>query len=131
MEHTSLLLTVMWYAQLMEFTTTHGILVEKYQFTIGRKGNNMASLSRMATVCRNCDKRDTCDHKKMELCALAELPPQVSMNASQGVLMDSAMPLMRQRIESPLSPFVYKDELEKEIYKTLREPFSIGLNYGA
>ena len=29
------------------------------------------------------------------------------------------MPLLREKIESPLSPFTYKDELEKEIYKSI------------
>lgn len=88
------------------------------------------TLSKLSEMCKACPKVDKCDHKRRELCALAELPPpQVSMSASQGVLMDAAMPIMRERIESPLSPFAYKDELEKEIYKALHEPFM--LNYGA
>lgn len=88
------------------------------------------TLSKLSEMCKDCPKVDKCDHKRMELCALAELPPpQVSMSASQGVLMDAAMPLMRERIESPLSPFAYKDELEKELYKALHEPLM--LNYGA
>lgn len=58
-----------------------------------------------------------------------DMTEQGSMSASQGILMDAAMPLMRERIESPLSPFTYKDELEKELYKALYKPFM--LNYGA
>lgn len=73
------------------------------------------TLSKLSEKCKACPKVDTCDHKKMELCALAELPPQISMNAGQPLVMDVAMPLMRERIESPLSPFVYKDELEKAL----------------
>lgn len=88
------------------------------------------TLSKLSEMCKSCKKVDICDHKRMELCALAELPPpQVSMSASQGIAMDVAMPLMRERIESPLSPFVYKDELEKGLYKALHEPLM--LNYGA
>lgn len=88
------------------------------------------ALSKLSEMCKSCTKVDKCDHKRMELCALAELPsPQVSMSASQGITMGAAMPLMRERIESPLSPFVYKDELEKELYKALHEPLM--LNYGA
>ena len=75
------------------------------------------TLSKLSERCKVCPKVDTCDHKKMELCALAELPSQVSMSAGarQPLVMDVAMPLMRERIESPLSPFVYKDELEKAL----------------
>lgn len=88
------------------------------------------ALSKLSEMCKACPKVDKCDYKRMELCALAELPPpQASMSASQGVLMDVAMPIMRERIESPLSPFAYKDELEKELYKALHEPFM--LNCGA
>lgn len=88
------------------------------------------TLSKLSEMCKACPKVDKCDRKRMELCALAELPlPQVNMSASQGVLMDAAMPIMRERIESPLSPFTYKDELEKELYKALHEPFM--LNCGA
>ena len=85
------------------------------------------TLSKLSERCKACPKVDTCDHKKMELCALAELPPQISMNVGRPLVMEAAMPLMRERIESPLSPFTYKDEMEKEICKALREPFM--LNY--
>ena len=73
------------------------------------------TLSKLSERCKACSKVDTCDHKKMELCALAELPPQVSMNAGQPLVMNAVMPLMRERIKSPLSPFAYKDELEKAL----------------
>lgn len=31
-------------------------------------------LSKLAEKCKACPKVDSCDHKKMEMCALAELP---------------------------------------------------------
>ena len=77
------------------------------------------SLSKLSEKCKSCPKVDTCDHKKMELCALAELPEQNIASAIQSEVQDVAMPLLRERIESPLSPFAYKDELEKELYKAL------------
>ena len=77
------------------------------------------SLSKLSEKCKSCPKVDTCDHKKMELCALAELPEQNIASAMQSAMQDVAMPLLRERIESPLSPFTYKDELEKELYKEL------------
>ena len=73
------------------------------------------TLSKLSEMCKACPKVDTCDHKRMELCALAELPPQVSMNAGQLISESAAMPLMRDRIESPLSPYAYMDELEKAL----------------
>ena len=73
------------------------------------------SLSKLSSKCASCPKVNECNHKEMELCALADLPPQNLASATQGILMDTAMPLMRERIESPLSPFRYKDELEKAL----------------
>lgn len=46
---------------------------------------------------------------------MIEQPKQMSANASQNIMQDMAMPLMRERIESPLSPFTYKDELENAL----------------
>ncbi|MCR5753301.1 MAG: hypothetical protein K6G30_00620 [Acetatifactor sp.] len=73
------------------------------------------ALSKLSEMCKACPNVDTCDHKRMELCALAELPPQVSMNAGQLISESVAMPLMRERIESPLSPYGYRDEVEKAL----------------
>ena len=87
------------------------------------------TLSKISERCKACPKVDTCDHKKMELCALAELPPQVSINAGQMISESLTMPLMRERIESPLSTFAYKDELEKALRKELYG--RVGLMYGA
>lgn len=51
----------------------------------------------------------------MELCALADLPPQNCASIIQDILMDATMPVLREEIKSPLSPFRYKDELEKAL----------------
>lgn len=76
-------------------------------------------LSKLSEKCKACPKLEKCNHKEMELCALAELPAQNIASAVQSAMHDAAMPLLRERIESPLSPFAYKDELEKELYKEL------------
>lgn len=73
------------------------------------------TLSKLSERCKACPKVNTCEHKKMELCALAELPPQVGMNAGQAISESLTMPLMRERINNPQSPFSYKDELEKAL----------------
>jgi hypothetical protein len=72
-------------------------------------------LSKLAEKCKSCPKSKKCDHKRMELCALADLPPQNLSSATQGILIDAAMPVLREEIKSPLSPFRYKDELEKAL----------------
>lgn len=57
--------------------------------------------------------REISEYEVMYMLGL--LPPQNLASATQGILMDTAMPLMRERIESPLSPFAYKDELENAL----------------
>lgn len=73
------------------------------------------SLSKLSSKCVSCPKVNECNHKEMELCALADLPPQNLASATQGVLMDNMSPILREEIKSPLSPFRYKDELEKAL----------------
>lgn len=72
-------------------------------------------LSKLAEKCKSCPKSEKCDHKRMELCALADLPPQNLSSATQGILIDAATLVLREEITSPLSPFRYKDELEKAL----------------
>jgi hypothetical protein len=72
-------------------------------------------LSKLAEKCKNCPKSEKCEHKRMELCALSDLPSQNLASATQSILIDSAAPILREEIKSPLSPFRYKDELEKAL----------------
>ena len=73
------------------------------------------TLSKLAEKCKSCPKSEKCDHKRMELCALADLPPQNLASATQSILIDNMSPILREEIKSPLSPFRYKDELEKAL----------------
>lgn len=72
-------------------------------------------LRKLAEKCKSCPKSEKCNHKRMELCALMDLPPQNLASATRGILVDAAMPVLREEIKSPLSPFRYKDELEKAL----------------
>lgn len=54
--------------------------------------------------CATCSERDACFSGHAAGVALA-----------QPILQDATMPLTRERINSPLSPFAYKDELEKAL----------------
>ena len=73
------------------------------------------SLSKLSGKCKTCPKVDECDNKRMELCALAELPNRASIDAGQIGVVSASVPYMRELIKSPLSPFAYKDELEKAL----------------
>lgn len=72
-------------------------------------------LLKLSEKCKACPKVDSCDHKKMEMCALAELPPKMCTDASPTVSVSASAPILRERIESSLSPFAYRDELEKAL----------------
>ena len=41
------------------------------------------TLSKLSEKCKACPRVDKCDHKRMELCALAELPPKMCTDAGQ------------------------------------------------
>nr|DAM62176.1 MAG TPA: hypothetical protein [Caudoviricetes sp.] len=55
-------------------------------------------LSRLAEKCKSCPKSEKCDHKRMELCALMDLPPQNLASATQGILIDNMSPILREEI---------------------------------
>lgn len=72
-------------------------------------------LSKLAEKCKACPKVDSCDHKKMEMCALAEFPQRAMAEVATAASVSAMAPVLRERIDSPLSSFAYKDELEKAL----------------
>lgn len=85
----------------------------------------------MAEKCQKCPNRDKCDHKRMEACAYIEMP-QIAREAGISAGVSAAVPTLRETMQingGGVMTTVYKDEIEKEIYKALREPFM--LNCGA
>lgn len=58
-------------------------------------------LSKLAEKCKSCPKSEKCDHKRMELCTLTDLPPQNLASATQGILIDAAMPALREKNKKP------------------------------
>lgn len=77
------------------------------------------TLSKLGEKCKACPKVDSCDHKKMEMCALKELPQRAMVEATVSASVSAMAPILRERIDSPLSPFAYKDELEKALNDAL------------
>lgn len=53
-------------------------------------------LSKLAEKCKSCPKSEKCDHKRMELCALADLPPQNLASTTQSILIDNMSPVLRE-----------------------------------
>lgn len=81
---------------------------------------NKKSYPELSKDCENCSERDACFSGHSV--GVATLP----------LLENSAAPLLRETMQinvGGVMTTVYKDEIEKEIYKALREPFM--LNYGA
>lgn len=81
-------------------------------------------LSRLSKKCRSCPFVETCEHKQME--ALAYIS-----EAAQVASVDTAAPVLRETITIYIQgnpTVVYKDEIEREIYKNLH--VGLGLQFG-
>lgn len=90
----------------------------------------MGTISQMAEKCQKCPDRDKCNHKRMEMCAYFD-EPQIAMSAGVGAGVSAAAPALHETMQinvCGVMTTVYKDEIEKEIYKALRESFM--LNFG-
>ena len=91
----------------------------------------MGTISKMSERCQKCPDKDKCDYKTMCACAYID-KPQSAMSARIGAGISAAAPALRETMQinvGGVMTTVYKDEIEKEIYKALGEPFM--LNYGA
>ena len=81
---------------------------------------NKKAYPELSKDCENCSERDACFSGHAVGVATLPLPENV------------VVPLLRETMQinvGGVMATVYKDEIEKEIYKALREPFM--LNYGA
>jgi hypothetical protein len=91
----------------------------------------MGTVSKMAQKCQKCPNKYKCNHKRTEMCAyIDEQQIAVSTGISAGA--GAAAPALRETLQinaGGVMTAVYRDEIEKEIYKALREPCV--LKYGA
>lgn len=91
----------------------------------------MNTVSKTAKKCQECPRRYKCNHKKMELCAYID-EPQIIRDAGISAGSGAAAPVLRETMQinaGGVMTAVYKDEIEKEIYKALCGPHM--LSYGA
>lgn len=87
------------------------------------------ALARLAKQCRECPFVETCEYKKME--AVGYLPDPIMADVKAQVTADIAAPILRETVSRVIDGKVvtmYKDELEKIIYKDLYS--HLGLQFG-
>ena len=88
----------------------------------------MGAITRLAESCRKCSFVNSCSHKELERLAYYDGP---LVAAAAGACASAAQPAMRETMQVNMGGImttVYKDEIEKELYKAFREPFM--LRYG-
>lgn len=87
------------------------------------------ALAILAKQCRECPFVETCEHKEME--ALGYLPDPIMADVKTPVTANISSPILRETISRVVDGKVvtiYKDELEKIIYKDLYT--NLGLQFG-
>lgn len=87
------------------------------------------ALARLAKQCRECHFAETCDHKELE--AIGYLPDPIIADVKAPVTADMAAPILRETVNRVVDGKVvtmYKDELEKILYKDLYS--HLGFQFG-
>lgn len=78
-------------------------------------------LSRLAEQCRKCPFKDNCKNKRIE--ALGYLPEPIVAELTQPILRETVNTIIDGKVVK-----VYKDEIEKQLYKELYS--HLGLQFG-
>ena len=87
------------------------------------------ALKRLAEKCRDCPFVDKCDHKQMEALGYFQEPLVAEVKAPSAAEMTA--PILRETVNTIVDGKVikvYKDEIEKQLYKELYS--HLGLQYG-
>ena len=86
-------------------------------------------LSRLAEQCRKCPFKDNCKNKRIE--ALGYLPEPIVAEAGASSPAELSQPILRETVNTIIDGKVvkvYKDEIEKQLYKELYS--HLGLQFG-
>ena len=89
----------------------------------------MMGLSRLAEQCRKCPFKDNCKNKRIE--ALGYLPEPIVDEARASSAAELTQPILRETVNTIIDGKVvkvYKDEIEKQLYKELYS--HLGLQFG-
>lgn len=95
----------------------------------------MSVVRRIASKCRSCPKRDSCDYKNMELCAYIEQPQiaaQVTMPSVSELMQPMLIPHDYRNIKVAENTTITIDveEIKRQMQKDFYKQMGIGLNYG-
>ena len=86
-------------------------------------------LSRLAEQCQKCPFKNNCTHKQME--ALGYLPTPIIAESIVPSAAELTQPILRETVNMIIDGKVvkvYKDEIEKQLYKELYS--HLGLKFG-
>lgn len=89
----------------------------------------MGGVLRLAEQCQKCPFKDNCKSKQMK--ALGYLPESIVAEAGTPSAAELAQPILRETINTIIDGKVvkvYKDEIEKQLYKELYS--HLGLQFG-
>lgn len=93
----------------------------------------MGVISKLCEKCQMCRNVDKCDHKHMEACAYFE-DKNIAECYAMPTAADLATPIMRESQTiyiNGIKTEVYKDDIEKSLYKRLHDGLRCGLMSGA
>lgn len=83
-------------------------------------------LSRLAEQCRKCPFKDNCKNKRMEALGYLSEPIVAETGASSAA--ELTQPILRETVNTIIDGKVvkvYKDEIEKQLYKELYSHFDL------
>lgn len=86
-------------------------------------------LSRLAEQCQKCPFKNNCKNKRMEV--LGYLPEPIVAEAGASYAAELTQPILRETVNTIIDGKVvkvYKDEIEKQLYKELYS--HLGLQFG-
>ena len=91
----------------------------------------MGAYSQLAEKCQKCPDRKVCKNKRMEACAYID-DPCVAAPVAEKSAESAAAPVLRETMTICISgqkTIVYKDEIEKLLYKQLQKPFGLNCTF--
>lgn len=89
----------------------------------------MSTLSRTAERCRKCPNVKKCNNKRLEACALAEMPKQSSINLTAPLTDLSALAKIVTPITIHMGEYGYIDTTMEEINEKISKSLMINTCY--
>lgn len=93
----------------------------------------MGSIAKLSEKCKKCPWVEKCDHKRMEACAYYDDRNMEELVTAPSAA-DVASPILRETVNTIVNGQVvkvYKEEIERELYKNLYDGLRRGFINGA